>query len=75
MIEGFDADHYPDLGLFLATHQPLAEEFQRCYENGLQEMHMPAHVFKDWSKEVSSNPTSISPKDSRGTFCRETFHN
>ncbi len=47
IIDGFDPADYPGNGLYLATDQLLAESFQPCHGNGLQEMFMPRDLFDD----------------------------
>ena len=47
VVDGFDLQEYPGAGVFFATFLPIAQDFQRCYENGLQEIRLPASVVQD----------------------------
>lgn len=47
LTEGFDAQQYPGEGVFFAGLLAIAQDFQRRYQNGLQEISLPGEVFKE----------------------------
>lgn len=46
VASGFLAESYPGDGLYLATNAMIAMEFAKAYENGLQQIEIPADVFE-----------------------------
>jgi hypothetical protein len=45
--EGFNSQSYPGDGVYFASFLAIAQDFQRCYENGLQEIGLPSAEFKN----------------------------
>jgi hypothetical protein len=61
MREGFDPAHYPGEGVYLASDKHLALDFQRCYRNGLQEMHLPTDAFEKLLEQGVIRPDGYYP--------------
>lgn len=47
LVDGFDPQVYPGNGPYFTTDQNLAEAYQRHYQAGLEEIHMPRETFDD----------------------------
>jgi hypothetical protein len=60
--KGFDPGQYPGQGLYLALFKSVAEGFQRCYGNGLQEMHLSKDVFEELVRQGIIRPDSFYPE-------------
>lgn len=53
---GYDSAHYPGKGVFFATRKPIADDFRRCYQNGLQSIYMPRWLFCELVEEGIIQP-------------------
>jgi len=47
LAKGFDPQLYPGKGPYFSPDRSLAESFQKHYQAGLQEIHLPQPVFED----------------------------
>jgi RHS repeat-associated protein len=47
LTNGFDAAQYPGDGPYFATDQGVAQDFQRSYQNGMQQFTMPTEDFNN----------------------------
>lgn len=59
--EGFDANAYPGDGPYFATYRKIAEEFRRCYDNGMQEIHLSPAVFEQLVAQGVMQPDGYYP--------------
>lgn len=59
--EGFEPERYPGDGPYFATYKQVAEEFQRCYGNGMQEIHLPQMLFDTMIEQGFLKPDGYYP--------------
>jgi hypothetical protein len=62
IVEGYQAERYPGKGVYVASNRLVAEDFRRCYANGMQELHLPRPVFDRLVKAGIIQPDSYFPE-------------
>src|SRR5438874_1163763 len=61
LVDGFDAQTYPGLGPFFASVEDAADQVQKAYQNGMQEIRLPADQFQDLVHRGIVCPDPLSP--------------